>query len=496
MAEVLSPLAQAARIRNEKVQMALKPTPEQSKVLANNPNLKTQVAAIQAAYTGNGNYNLPQVLGYGVNKPSATPTAPNAGSSIQMPQSGTMSVPDALKQPAATTPNALPNQTTGDLPNAVTAPLNNTPQPAASQPTIPEVMPTPSIEDTLQKKLDAMTASIMEKQKALEMAARQSSDTNKSTIRGNLGRIYGGDNFDSSEAAPILSENNRLNNELTQINYAGQQAMQNMNADYLNTLQNELAFQRQQDNTNRQQQFNNILAAAGLTGNLNGKETLAGRAQALSELGFNSEEEQKAFQNAMALMGFQLNKDESIFNRDMQNKNFGLNQLNTYSGVANSALQNALAAAGVTGQFNGAPTVQQRNTEFDQGLQVAALMGMLGGQPTLSSQQLALDKDNSALNRALQYAQLGETTRSNNMEDAYRYASLNSRGSQTDENGLSPNTALTQYMKAMEINSLVPGSVPNDTMSMLKQAAGIGGTTTDVKKNSWLDSLMVGLLGQ
>jgi len=147
------------------------------------------------------------------------------------------------------------------------------------------------LEDTqarIQKSIDAMRAKIIARQQELEQTARTGSAQNQSTIRGNLGRVFGA-NSDTSEASPVVTENNRLTTSLGQIGRQASQDLADADISGLNALEKALNDEKVAQNTARQTAFENAIAEAGLTGLYNGKETVAGQSaklkQAMDEAG-------------------------------------------------------------------------------------------------------------------------------------------------------------------------------------------------------------------
>lgn len=256
----------------------------------------------------------------------------------------------------ATTPTATPNAVTAPTP--IAQDTSNTTQQSTYL-------------DDLNARIKTLQDAINQRYEGMKTQATTVSNLNKSNITGNLGRVFG-NNFDTSEAAPITAENKALEQRLREIDTARSEALANNDMAALDKIQAEQTRIQSTQAAQRQQDFNNAIAQASLTGNYGGARTLDAQNQDL----------QKALQEA-GLLG-------------MYNGTPTLQAMSTMSGVQTQALQRALDEAGVTGMYNGNPTLNALNS-------TSGITGYYGGQPTLARDQLNLGTQNKQINDILDY---------------------------------------------------------------------------------------------
>lgn len=243
-----------------------------------------------------------------------------------------------------------------------------------STPSTTPTTPTNQVnESSLDDAINKMRAAIAQRYQDMEASARQVSGMNQSSIKGNLGRVFGA-NVDSSEASPVLDENSRLSTNLGQIANAKNEALSTLDMGVLDRLlqkqkeeQSNLAAQRQQD-------FNNAIAQAGLTGLYQGAPTV--------------DAQQNQFLRALQEAGV-----TGVYN--------GQQTIDAQT----QALQNALAQAGITGTYNGQAT-------FPALMQAAGVTGYFNGTPTLGRETANLTNQQKTLNDYLDY--IASTTNNQN----------------------------------------------------------------------------------
>lgn len=210
--------------------------------------------------------------------------------------------------------------------------------------------------------------------------AKEVSRMNQSSITGNLGRVFGA-NADTSEAAPVLTENGRLNTNLQSLATARNQALSELSFTALNKAQEQQRYEQQARSQEQQQAFNNLIAQAGLTGSYNGQQTLEGRQQGMNE-------EQQKFMRAIQEAGLtgQYNGSQTLDAQQI-------------------AFQKALQEAGLTGMYNGGLTQDAISN-------MAGLTGYFNGQPTLQRETANLTNQQKTLNDYLDY--IASTTNNQN----------------------------------------------------------------------------------
>lgn len=240
-------------------------------------------------------------------------------------------------------------------------------------------MPTP-VQDTGTKDTSAMDAQIKSMSDAIAaryddmMAqARQVSGMNQSNIRGNIGRVFGA-NADTSEVAPMTTENAALEANLKSLGIAKNQDMQNLSMTALNNAQNQQNIENQARQAAQQQAFDNLVTQAGLTGQFNGGLTQAAQ--------------QNQFLRAIQEAGLtgQYNGNQTLDAQQI-------------------AFNKAIQEAGLTGMYNGGLTQGAMQN-------VADMTGYFNGMPTLKRDQANLTNQQKTLNDYLDY--ISSTTNNQN----------------------------------------------------------------------------------
>ena len=306
---------------------------------------------------------------------------------------------------------------------------------------------------------------IMARQAQLEAGAQESSDMNQSTIRGNLGRVFG-NNFDTSEASPVTAEQNRLGKEKADISKWAQQALSDNSMKGLEQLTNALSQGRTDYNQAQNMGFQNVLAQAGLTGAIGDKTVLPG-------LEYLSKDKQQEFMNGITSGQFSSDMLQRAFDNLLaSNKEKSTNDQN--------AIDNLLRYGQLTGNVGGRPTL-----DMSQLLgYVPGNQGLQGNIPTLQARTL---DETIAKNNAAETAKNTQLNINQQKADAYskRVTDLANKvvsGKATSKE-LSQYQAITAYNKALETNANVDlfgtGQKVSDTQ--LEYLAGLA--FGDEKKN-------------
>lgn len=177
-----------------------------------------------------------------------------------------------------------------------------------------------------------------------------------------------------------------------------QQAAAAQNAQITGWVGTQATLARQQYETEaqfqaRQQAFNEQLQTAGITGQINGQQTLQGQAQAFNQQQAQAQlalaqSQQSGWNGTQATLARQQWETEAQFQARQQ----AFNEQQAQQAAA-------LAQAGVTGAYNGQTTLQAQQQAFQQGLagqqfglqqqQQAFGQGIAGRQMTLAEQQAA-----------------------------------------------------------------------------------------------------------
>lgn len=331
---------------------------------------------------------------------------------------------------------------------------------------------------SLEKAIKDMQDAIRAQYEQRRGQAQRVSDMNQSAIKGNLGRLFGG-NADSSETAPVVNENSALRGELDRLSASEGQDLANLNMDALDKLQTQLNTERQFKSTDQQNAFNRAIQEAGITGMYGGQQTMEGKQLASSE-------EQQKFMRALEEAGI----------------------TGMYNGApTESSLKDF---AGITGYFNGAPTLGRENANLTN--QQKKLNDYLDYIASTSNNQnsnntkittTGMTNDNKVnvanINNTADLEQLlkkltsqegiasmnNETklkqlTINQQKADAYtsRMQALNS-GNSGSSNSLKESQALTALIQMRKANSdaLLIGQDPmftEDQLTALEQAAGMG----------------------
>ena len=91
----------------------------------------------------------------------------------------------------------------------------------------------------------------------------------------------------------------------------------------------------------------------------------------------------------------------------LEQQKFGLSQQQFAEAQQEFVKNFGVQEAGVTGTYNGAPTLAAQGQQFNQGVAAAGLTGFYGGAPTLQGRQQALDEAERQRQYALSVGQLG-----------------------------------------------------------------------------------------
>ena len=204
---------------------------------------------------------------------------------------------------------------------------------------------------TMDSQIKTMQDAIAARYDDMMNQARQVSGMNQSTIRGNLGRVFGA-NADTSEASPIITENGRLNANLQSLGTAKNQALSELSMNALYKAQEQANIENQAKQAAQQQAFNNMVTQSQLTGMFNG--------------GLTQDAQQNEFMRAIQEAGLTgqykggqtMSAQEQALSKAIQEA--GLTGMYN-GGLTQGAMQNI---AGMTGYFNGQPTLQRENTNL------------------------------------------------------------------------------------------------------------------------------------
>ena len=215
-----------------------------------------------------------------------------------------------------------------------------------------------------------------------------------------------------NEALAAAAQQNQFNNTIAQGGLNNQtQQIANTNAYQMALIQQ---AKDQLAQAAHQFEQNYGLQAGALTGMFNGQPTLANLGQQAQYTGYyNGTPTMQNIAQIAALTGM-YNGNPTLAAQQAQQQ-FGLQQgalTGQYGGMPTQAAQQwaqqlALAAAGLTGQYGGDQTLAAQNQQFQQGVQAAGLTGQYQGAPTLAAQQLAQQNDMQRAGLGLQTLQLG-----------------------------------------------------------------------------------------
>lgn len=331
--------------------------------------------------------------------------------------------------------NNTTSNNTGVATNNYTYPTSpNTPaQPATSTTSTNQSQ----LDDAIQKMRDA----ISQRYEEMNSTARQVSGMNQSNITGNLGRIFGS-NVDTSESSPVVAENGRLETNLRQIAQAKNDALSSLDVSVLDKLMQKQKEEQAAAANQRQQEFENAIAQAGLTGLYQGAPTQTAQ--------------QNQFLRALQEAGV-----TGVYN--------GQQTMDAQTQL----LQNALAKAGVTGTYEGQAT-------FPALLQAAGLTGYLNGSPTLGRDQLTLANQQKQINDILDY--VASTT--NNQ---------NTNSTKLDVANINNTADMEQLLKRLTSNETIAGMNNETKLKQLQinqqRADAYTNRMTQLSNNGGTDSL-------
>lgn len=347
----------------------------------------------------------------------------------------------------------------------------------------PTPTPTPESPSTATSDMDRRIAELQNAINAryddMMNQAKEVSRMNQSSITGNLGRVFGA-NADTSEAAPVVTENGRLNTNLQSLATARNQALSELSLSALEKAQAQQNFEQQARSQEQQQAFNNLVAQASLTGSYNGAPTLEAQAQQNSQ-------QQQQFLRAIQEAGLtgQYNGQQTLdaqqiaFQKAMQEA--GLTGMYN-GGLTQDAIQNI---AGMTGYFNGMPTLGRETANLTNQQKTLNdyldyIASTTNNQNTNTTKKDVAGINNTAdMERLLKTLLSKESIASGNNASRENIANINNsaRASLLREkvaNGtattgeLTENQAYTNYTKALETNSIFPDTIPAETISALK----------------------------
>lgn len=322
-----------------------------------------------------------------------------------------------------------------------------------------QTQPASSPLSDLDSRIKAMGDAISRRYEEMGNTARQVSGMNQSSIKGNLGRVFGA-NADTSEAAPVITENSNLLSRLREIDTAKNEALSNLDMGALDRMQAEQARLQQAQASQRQQEFNNAIAQAQLTGSYNGRSTMEAQNNAL----------QRALQEA-GVTG-------------MYNGNQTIQGMNALSGIQSQALQDALAKAGITGMYDNNPTL-------DALTKMSGVTGYFNGAPTLQRDQLDMGNQQKKLNDLMDY--LASTSNNQNTNQTKITTTGMTGTNRLDLAGVNNAADLAQLLESLKskesiassnnLNRYDIASMNNDAkLSLLEQRLASGkGTVNDGK---------------
>lgn len=322
-----------------------------------------------------------------------------------------------------------------------------------------QTQPASSPLSDLDSRIKAMGDAISRRYEEMGNTARQVSGMNQSSIKGNLGRVFGA-NADTSEAAPVVTENSNLLSRLREIDTAKNEALSNLDMGALDRMQAEQSRLQQAQATQRQQDFNNAIAQAQLTGSYNGGSTMEAQNNAL----------QRALQEA-GVTG-------------MYNGKQTMQGMSTLSGIQSKALEDALAKAGITGMYDNNPTL-------DALTKMSGVTGYFNGAPTLQRDQLDMGNQQKKLNDLMDY--LASTSNNQNTNQTKITTTGMTGTNRLDLAGVNNAADLAQLLESLKSKESIASSnnsnrydiasMNNDAkLSLLEQRLASGkGTVNDGK---------------
>lgn len=129
----------------------------------------------------------------------------------------------------------------------------------------------------------------------------------------------------------------------------------------------------------------------------------------------------------------------------------------------------ALSTAGVTGQFNGAPTLAAQQQQFGQGIAAAGQTGMYNGAPTLAAQQQVFGQHQALAQQAMDYLKTAASLQG--PQNVFQQSNM-FRGAQGN-----PDVPL--FLQALQQNSRLPAftaqGTPSTPLSMGTLTGGLTG---------------------
>lgn len=375
------------------------------------------------------------------------------------------------------------------------APVNtSTTLDAASQSQVAPTAQQNSTTMNMDAQIKSMQDAIEARYNDMMKQAKEVSRMNQSSITGNLGRVFGA-NADTSEAAPVVTENGRLNTNLQSLATARNEAMSKLSMSALEKAQAQQNFEQQARAQEQQQAFNNLVTQSQLTGMFNG--------------GLTQDAQQNEFMRAIQEAGLtgQYNGNQTLdaqqiaFNKAIQEA--GLTGMYN-GGLTQGAIQNV---ADMTGYFNGMPTLQRdqanltnqqkqlndyldyiASTTNNQNTNATKLTNT--GLLNTGKLDLANVNNQADLEQLLKSLLSRETIASGNNASRETVAGMNNSSRESIANinnsarasllrekvangtattgELTEDQAYKNYTKALETNGIFPGTIPQETVDTLK----------------------------